>query len=246
MSVLIVDAEESARRSLGALLVHAGFDVEVAASDGEAAGLLKGRRFELVLAGWGPGLAGFETLTALRARDAATPVILLCARDSVDARLKAFGAGADDFLARPFNNDELVARMRAVLRRASLHTSHLLQVADLTLDVSNHSAVRSGKPIRLTRREFELLRYLMEHRGEALSREQLLERVWSSEYEIASNVVEVYIRLHRRKVDGPFLKSLIRTVRGVGYMVGEGSAREDATRRHHSRTRKGLKFVVQS
>jgi len=219
MAVLIVDDDERSRRSLGAVLADAGFGVEVAERDAEALGLLKQWRFQIVLLGGSARGAGMELLTSFRQRDAATPVILLSAHDSLEARLKAFASGVDDYLARPFHYDELLARMRSVLKRTALHTGHSLQCADLTLDAMSRQVFRSGQLIRLTRREFDLLHHLMEHRGRVQSRELLLQSVWEKGEEATSNVVEVYIRHLRQKVDAPFERPLIRTVRGVGYMV---------------------------
>jgi DNA-binding response OmpR family regulator len=221
MSVLIVDEDERSRRALGARLADAGFGVEVAEGDAEALGLLRERRFQMVLLGGSPRAPGMEALTAFRRQDTATPVILLSAHDSLEMRLKAFAVGADDYLAKPYHYDELLARMRSVLKRTSVQTAHVVQCSDLTLDAMSRQVFRSGKQIRLTRREFDLLHHLLMNRGHVQSREQLLERVWDRSYEANSNVVEVYIRHLRQKIDAPFERPLIRTVRGVGYLVME-------------------------
>jgi DNA-binding response OmpR family regulator len=219
MAVLIVDDDERSRRSLGAVLADAGFGVEVAEGDAEALGLLKQRRFQIVLLGGSGRAASLDVLAAFRQRDSATPVILLSAHDSLEARLKAFAGGVDDYLPKPFHYEELLARMRSVLKRTALNTGYSLQCADLTLDAMSRQVYRAGRAIRLTRREFDLLHHLMEHRGRVQSRELLLQNVWEKGEEATSNVVEVYIRHLRQKVDAPFERPLIRTVRGIGYMV---------------------------
>ena len=158
-------------------------------------------------------------LRTLRARSDVTPIIMLTARDAVSDRTLALNEGADDYLVKPFAFEELLARVRAVLRRASGRASGILSCADLTLDPATRKVVRQGKEIRLTAREFALLQFLLEHAGEVVSRSRIVEAVWEHDFETFSNVVEVYIRYLRAKIDEPFPRKLIQTVRGVGYSL---------------------------
>jgi two-component system copper resistance phosphate regulon response regulator CusR len=219
MSVLIADSDVRARGQLKELLLDAGFPVDE--TEGDAAALMQPhrRRCQLVLLATPPRTIGSDPLVAFRQRDFSTPVIVLASYDSIEARLRAFANGADDYLAKPFNPDELVARMRAVLRRTSSHGTHALRCGDLTLDLIHRKATRAGREVKLTGREFALLQFLMEHKGQAQTRETLLDRVWQREFDLSSNVVEVYVRHLRRKVDPPHQRPLIRTVRGVGYVM---------------------------
>jgi two-component system copper resistance phosphate regulon response regulator CusR len=144
---------------------------------------------------------------------------MLTARDGVPDRTTALNAGADDYVVKPFAFDELLARIRAVLRRASGRASGILAYDDLSLDPVTRKVQRAGRDIRLTVREFALLQYLLEHAGEVVSRARIIEAVWEHDYETFSNVVEVYIRYLRAKLDEPFPRKLIHTVRGVGYSL---------------------------
>ena len=155
----------------------------------------------------------------MRARQDITPVIMLTARDAVPDRTAALNAGADDYLVKPFAFDELLARIRAVLRRAAGRASGMLKCDDLTLDPVTRRVQRAGRDIRLTAREFSLLQFLLEHAGEVVSRARIVEAVWEHDYETFSNVVEVYIRYLRAKIDEPFPHRLIHTSRGVGYSL---------------------------
>jgi len=152
-----------------------------------------------------------------------TPVLFLTARDAIEDRVKGLELGADDYLVKPFAFEELLARVRAVLRRASGRASGILSCADLTLDPATRKVVRQGKEIRLTAREFALLQFLLEHAGEVVSRSRIVEAVWEHDFETFSNVVEVYIRYLRAKIDEPFPRKLIQTVRGVGYSLRDES-----------------------
>jgi two-component system copper resistance phosphate regulon response regulator CusR len=155
----------------------------------------------------------------MRARQDSTPVIMLTARDAVTDRTAALNAGADDYMVKPFAFDELLARVRAVLRRAAGRASAVLRYDDLSLDPATRRVQRAGRDVRLTAREFALLQFLLEHAGEVISRARIVETVWEHDYETFSNVVEVYVRYLRAKIDDPFPRKLIHTVRGVGYSL---------------------------
>jgi DNA-binding response OmpR family regulator len=148
-----------------------------------------------------------------------TPVLMLTARDAVDDRVRGLDAGADDYLVKPFAFKELLARLRALARRPPETQSLQLTVSDLTLDTVTHQAARAGQVIELTAREYRLLEYLLRHRGQPLTRLQIAEGVWGYDFDAQSNVVDVYIRYLRRKVDDPFETKLIQTVRGIGYKI---------------------------
>jgi two-component system copper resistance phosphate regulon response regulator CusR len=168
-----------------------------------------------------PGESGLEVLKHVRSLGDVTPIIMLTARDAVADRTLALNQGADDYLVKPFAFEELLARVRAVLRRSAGRASPRLTYADLELDPDRHLATRAGRELRLTAREFALLEFLLEHKEQVVSRSRIVEAVWDHDYETFSNVVEVYIRYLRAKVDEPFDTRLIQTVRGVGYMLRE-------------------------
>jgi two-component system copper resistance phosphate regulon response regulator CusR len=166
-----------------------------------------------------PGLSGLDLLRRLRATGDVTPIVMLTARDAVADRSLALNEGADDYLVKPFAFEELLARVRAVLRRVAGHAEGILTFEDLALDPATRRVTRSGEEIRLTAREFALLKFLLEHAGEVVSRARILEAVWDHDFETFSNVVEVYVRYLRAKLDDPFSRKLIQTVRGAGYSL---------------------------
>jgi two-component system OmpR family response regulator len=166
-----------------------------------------------------PDLDGFEVCRRLRAADRWAPVLMLTARDAVRDRVAGLDVGADDYLTKPFSFSELLARIRALLRRGAAQRPSILRVDDLALDPAMHHVSRSGTPITLTAKEFALLEYFMRRPGEVLSRACLIEHVWDYGFETDSNVVDVYVRYLREKVDRPFRRDTIETVRGVGYRL---------------------------
>ena len=168
-----------------------------------------------------PDVDGFEVSRRLREAGRWSPILMLTARDAVADRVSGLDAGADDYLTKPFSFAELLARLRALMRRGAAERPAVLRVDDLELDPAARSVARDGSSIDLTAREFALLEYLMRHPGEVLTRTQLIEHVWDFAYEGDSNVVDVYIRYLREKVDRPFGERSIETVRGVGYRLRE-------------------------
>jgi two-component system OmpR family response regulator len=169
-----------------------------------------------------PAPDGFEVCRRMRERSRWMPVLMLTARDTVADRIGGLDAGADDDLVKPFAIEELFARLRALIRRKPLERPAVLRVDDLTLDPSTHSVRRGDVDIRLSPKEFELLRELMSRTGEVLSRSHLIDHVWDFAYEGGSNIVDVYVRYLRDKVDRPFGRDTIRTVRGAGYRITPG------------------------
>jgi DNA-binding response OmpR family regulator len=223
MRLLLAEDERRVRAFIARGLSEEGFQVRESSDGLEARALLETDKFDLLLLDWMlPALSGLDLLRSMRARQDVTPVIMLTARDAVPDRTSALNAGADDYVVKPFAFDELLARIRAVLRRASGRASGILSHADLSLDPVTRKVQRAGCEIRLTAREFALLQYLLEHAGEVVSRARIIEAVWEHDYETFSNVVEVYIRYLRTKLDEPFPRKLIHTVRGVGYSLRSG------------------------
>lgn len=168
-----------------------------------------------------PGKSGLEVLSGLRAARRATPVLLLTALDAVSDRVAGLDAGADDYLVKPFAFDELLARVRMLLRRGTGEKSDLLAAGDLEMKLSTRTVSRGGREIPLSSREFALLECLLRNKGVVLSRQQLEGHVWDYGFEGGSNIVDVYVRYLRRKIDEPFEKKLIHTVRGAGYVLRE-------------------------
>jgi len=165
---------------------------------------------------------GVQVCATLREREIWTPVLMLTARDGVEDRVRGLDAGADDYLVKPFAFGELLARLRALLRRGPVARPTKLQIGSLLLDPARHRVEHDGKEISLTPKEYALLQYFMRNAGEVLTRTRLLEHVWDYNFEGSSNVVDVYIRYLRRKIDEPFGTQTLRTVRGAGYMLEDG------------------------
>ena len=166
-----------------------------------------------------PDLDGFQVCRALRDDNTFAPVLMLTARDAIDDRVQGLDSGADDYLVKPFSFVELLARVRAMSRRGPIQRTVMLEVGDLQLDSARHQVWRGDTPIDLSRKEYAILEALMRHAGDVLSRFDLLEQVWGYDYENRSNIVEVYIRYLREKIDRPFGRNTLQTVRGVGYRV---------------------------
>ena len=225
--ILIVEDEEKLARMVELELNYEGYQV-VKALDGRT-GLeqaLTGT-FDLVLLDiMLPALNGMEVLRRLR-KESNVPVIMLTARDTVMDKVSGLDAGADDYITKPFAIEELLARIRAALRNkaeagsAKQPETQVLALGGLEMDVDRHQVTMDGSEVELTRREFDLLRYLMEHREKVVTREALLDSVWGFDFVGETNTVDVYIRFLRSKIDEPFGKKLIHTVRGVGYVLKE-------------------------
>jgi two-component system copper resistance phosphate regulon response regulator CusR len=220
MALLVVEDDLKVRSFLVRGLAEEGFSVKEVGDGTDAENLLRAERFDLALVDWMlPHLSGIDLLRRMRAASDTTPVVLLTAKDAVSDRVEGLNAGADDYLVKPFSFEELIARVKAVLRRSGERPEPKLACADLELDPGTHKVTRAGREIRLTAREFALLHYLLQNAGQVLSRSKIAQAVWDHDFDTASNVVEVYIRYLRAKVDEPFPTRLIHTVRGVGYVI---------------------------
>ena len=220
MRILVIEDEKKTASFVERGLREGGFVVDVA-NDGEI-GLqlaLAGRHDLLVLDVMLPTRDGWSIVSELRRAKVAIPVLFLTARDSVPDRVKGFDLGADDYLVKPFAFSELMARMRSLLRRQPEREQDTLRVSDLQIDVLRHKASRGNTQLHLTRKEFLVLSHLARASGEVVSRTEIIEQVWEMNFDSDTNVVEVIIRRLRAKVDDPFKKKLIHTIRGVGYVL---------------------------
>jgi two-component system, OmpR family, copper resistance phosphate regulon response regulator CusR len=221
MRILVVEDEKKTAAYLARGLTEHGFEVEVVSRGDEGlTAALAASHDLLVLDVMLPGRDGWSVLSEMRRAGRTTPVLFLTARDAVDDRVKGLELGADDYLVKPFAFSELLARVRTLLRRAA-RPPETVSAADLELDLVRQKATRAGQPLDLTPREFSLLLVLALHRGEAVSRAFLAEKVWDMRSAGDSNVVDVHVRRLRSKVDDPFERKLIHTVRGVGYVFDD-------------------------
>ncbi len=220
MKILVIEDELKAAEYLRQGLTENGFAVEVAHNGVDGLHAAVSGDHDLVLLDLMlPGIDGFAVLSALRT-SRQIPVLMLTARGNTDDKVRGFGLGADDYLVKPFAFPELLARVRALLKRGQAHvTEPLLRIADLEIDPVRHRATRSGQRIDLSAKEFALLTLLMQRTGEVLSRTQISSLVWDIHFDSDTNVVEVAIRRLRVKIDDPFDAKLIHTVRGVGYVL---------------------------
>ncbi|NJD91946.1 MAG: response regulator transcription factor [Geobacter sp.] len=224
MHLLVVEDERKIAEALRSGLEAEGYEVTTAASGEEGYFCLTTDSYDLMLLDLMlPGRDGMEILRTVRSKGITTPILVLTGRDTVEDRVLGLDSGADDYLVKPFAFPELLARIRLLLRRGVLEPQHLLKIDDLELDLLAHRAIRSGQTLDLTVKEFELLAYLLRHRGHVVSREMLAREVWQVHERSTplDNVIDVNMARLRRKVDGPFDRKLIRTLRGVGFCVGE-------------------------
>ena len=219
MKILVVEDEKKTAAFLAKGLREAGFRVQIA-RDGEA-GLDAARagQFDLLIVDiMLPKKDGWTLVKELRAAGVATPVIFLTARDSVRDRVKGLELGADDYVLKPFAFSELLARIRSLLRRTPVKSDEI-RIQDLEIDTQHHRATRHGVPLNLTPKEFLLLTHLARASGEVVSRKEIAEHVWNIDFNTDTNVVDVVVRRLRAKVDDPFRKKLVHTIRGVGYVL---------------------------
>ena len=225
MKLLLVEDDRRLRQAVQQVLREEGYAVDVASDGGEAVELAEQTGYDLlVLDVMLPTLDGFDITRRLRARGSRTPILMLTARDGIPDRVKGLDAGADDYLVKPFALSELLARVRALLRRAAADdtTGDTLEVANLKLNVRSREVERDGRRLELTAKEFALLEMLMRHPNQVLTRTQLLQSVWNDSIEVESNIVDIYIHYLRNKIDREFEPKLIRTVRGAGYALRSG------------------------
>ena len=220
MRILVVEDDRKVASFIRKGLTEEGYAADVA-SDGET-GLAMGldRLHDvIVLDVMLPRKPGFQVVRELRQAKVATPVLLLTARDAVEDKVQGLDAGADDYLTKPFAFAELLARVRALLRRGTAARAPVLQIADLTLDPAVRTVTRGGEAISLTNREFALLEYLMRNTGRVLTRTMIAEHVWDYSFDSGTNVIDVYVNYLRKKIDAGRERKLIHTVRGVGYVL---------------------------
>lgn len=220
MRILVAEDEGELNRLIRCTLEDEGYAVDAVLDGQSALDYLQAGEYDAVILDiMMPKLDGLTVLRRYRSGGGRSPVIFLTARDAIDDRVEGLDSGADDYLVKPFSFAELLARVRVLLRNKGEQKSNTLTVADLTLDLSSHRVTRGGKEIELSSKEFAILEYMMLNEETILSRESFRNHVWSWDYEGESNVVDVYIRFLRKKIDDGFEKKLIQTVRGSGYMI---------------------------
>ena len=222
MRILLVEDEPDVAGFIKQGLKQENFAVDVAGDGESALHMAELNPYDLLILDIGlPGKDGISVCRELRNRRRGVPIIMLTARCEVGDRIKGLDSGADDYLGKPFAFDELMARIRALLRRGRTDKSSVLKVADLELDQLRHTVRRAGKTIELTRKEYALLEYLMINVNLVLTRTMISEHIWDANFDSETNVIDVYINYLRRKIDHGRKRSLIRTIRGVGYTLGE-------------------------
>jgi DNA-binding response OmpR family regulator len=222
MRVLVVEDDPKLAGVLKQGLKEQGFAVDVAGEAAMGLQLALAAEYDAVLLDLMlPGKDGFHVLRELRSRGSPVPILVLTARSSVEDRVRGLDQGADDYLPKPFDFTELLARLRAITRRPPVEPKTVLAAADLRLDPSRREVTRAGRKIDLTAKEFALLEYLLRKKGVVVTRGMILDHVWDMDYHGGSNLVEVYVNYLRRKIDQDFEPKLIHTVRGAGYVLRE-------------------------
>jgi len=222
MRILIAEDEKSLNRIIAKQLKASGYSVDCAFNGEEAYDLISitdydAAIFDVMM----PKIDGFSLLRKIRNEGNNLAVLFLTARDSIEDRVEGLDIGADDYLVKPFAFEELLARIRVLIRKNSVSNSNVITVADLTVDISSRKVTRGDKDISLSAKEYELLQYLAVNNGIVLSREKIEDHIWNYDYEGGTNVVDVYIRYLRKKIDEDHDKKLIHTVRGMGYVLRE-------------------------
>jgi len=222
--ILVVEDEKSLGMLLERKLRLSNYSVDLAMDGEEALLFLAGAEYDaVILDRMLPKMDGISVLKQMRSKGDRTPVLLLTALNSVEDRVRGLDAGADDYLGKPFAMDELLARLRVMLRRAAGATSNSFRLADLLVDCDTRQVFRGEAEIHLTAKEFDILEYFIRNQGIVLSRDRIARHVWNYDYDGASNVIDVYIRYIRKKIDADYPQKLLHTVRGAGYVLREGS-----------------------
>ena len=220
MRILLVEDDRSLQRTLSKLFRSQNFAVDATASGKEGAFLAKTNDYDaIVLDLMLPDINGFEVCKEVRREKVATPILMLTALDDVADRIKGLDTGADDYLPKPFNIDELLARVRALTRRHSDDKTTVIKVHDLEIDTATRRVYRGGEELKLTPKEFALLEYLVLNRKRIITRSELSEHVWDINFDPSSNVIDAFIKQLRRKVDRGHTPEIITTVRGIGYTI---------------------------
>ena len=222
MRLLVVEDEKKVANFIRKGLAEEGYAVDLTHNGEEGLGMALDQVHDLIILDISlPKMDGIAMLKKLREENVKTPVLLLTVRATIEDKVLGLDAGADDYLTKPFAFQELVARVRALLRRRADGEPTLLQVADLTLDAARHVVMRGGQKIELTAKEYALLRYFMENPGRVLSRAMIADHVWNYDFDTGTNVIDVYVNYLRKKVDSGWKPKLIHTIRGIGYVVQE-------------------------
>lgn len=223
MRIIVIEDELELANILAKRLKNEGYGVDVCDNGLDAEDYIKSASYDLILLDiMLPKQDGFTLLQKIRKLNITTPVLLLTARDSIEDRVKGLDMGANDYVIKPFSFDELMARIRVLLRNKNNVTNNKLKLGDLVMNVTTHQVVREGKQIQLSAKEFAILEYMLYNKGVVLSRDRIEEHVWNYDFEGGSNVVDVYMRYLRKKIDDPFEKKYIHTIRGVGYIIKDG------------------------
>ena len=223
MRLLVAEDEKDMNRLITRALEKEGYGVDSCFDGEEAMDYLESAEYDgVILDIMMPKMDGHQVLKKLRARGSDLPVLFLTARDSIADRVAGLDLGADDYLIKPFDFDELLARVRAMMRKRSGHKTSVITIGDLKIDTGSHEVTRGDRSIELSSREYSILEYMAMHPGQVLSREQSETHVWNFDYSGGSNVVDVYISYLRKKIDGKENVKLIRTVWGTGWMIKEG------------------------
>ncbi len=220
MRILIVEDEQDLQMILKKRLSSEYYSVDVCGDGTDALDYIRMTPYDvIVLDIMLPGKSGLDVLRTMRSENIQSPVLLLTAKDAVEDRVTGLDAGADDYLVKPFAFEELLARLRVLSRRQIGQTSNIYELDDLKVDCQTHSVTRGGIPVELSSKEFAILEYMIRNKGTVLTRSNIEQHVWSYDYEGSSNIVDVYIRYLRRKIDRPESRKLIHTIRGTGYVL---------------------------
>jgi two-component system, OmpR family, copper resistance phosphate regulon response regulator CusR len=222
MPILVAEDERKIADFIKRGLEEEGFAVDTVADGEQAVAYASSGTYDaIILDVMMPKLDGFAVCRALREQDVSAPVLMLTVKEMLEDKMMGFQSGADDYLTKPFAFEELVARVRALLRRSHAVKPSVLRIADLSLDPSSRKVTRNGRSLELTGREYQLLYFLLQHAGAVQTRTVLLNSIWGYDFDGNTNVLEAYIRLLRRKIDAGHRVPLLRTVRGVGYVLRE-------------------------
>ncbi len=222
MRLLVVEDEKDLNRVISKRLEKEGYSVDRCFDGEEAMDYIDAGEFDAIIMDiMMPKLSGLEVLEKIRIRKNKTPVLLLTAKDSISDRVKGLDTGADDYLIKPFAFEELLARIRAMIRKSAGNNSNVYEIADLSLDTQTRVVKRGDSEIPLSAKEFDILEYMLRNKGIVLSREKIENHVWNFDYSGGTNVVDVYIRYLRKKIDDDYDVKLIQTIRGCGYVLRE-------------------------